>query len=198
MMAADFKVSKKLQRGVSLIEVLVAMVVVAIGMLGVSGMFLLSTRGAADAASRSIAAQAAYEMADKIRSNRQGLATYLAPAWGVATAIPTGAPPVVDCFTVICTRPQQALFDMVVWARSLTNSSLVGMPQARAARLPQAQAVVCQDLTPDDGTPAAPACSSAATDPLVIKIWWSERAMNDTEGAGTPSLQRRYVLSFVP
>jgi len=186
------------QRGVSLVEVLVAMVIVAIGLLGVSGMFLLSTRGATDAATRSVAAQAAYEMADKIRTNRQALATYLAPTWGAATVIPTAAAPAVDCFTVVCTRPQQALFDMIVWARSLTNASLAGMSQARASRLPQAQALICQDLTPDDGTPAAPSCTGGNNDPLVVKLWWTERAMNGAEGAAAATLQQRYVLSFVP
>ncbi|WP_374402242.1 type IV pilus modification protein PilV [Niveibacterium sp.] len=190
--------SSRGQSGVSLVEVLVAMVIVAVGLLGVSGMFLLSTRGATDAAARSVAAQAAYEITDKIRGNRQALATYLTPTWGASTVIPTAAAPAVDCFTVVCTRPQQALFDMIVWARSLTNASLGGIVQARASRLPQAQALICQDLTPDDGTPAAPACTAGATDPLVVKVWWSERAMNATEGAGAASLQRRYVLSFVP
>ncbi|WP_276509980.1 type IV pilus modification protein PilV [Niveibacterium umoris] len=190
--------SSSAQRGVSLIEVLVAMVVVAIGLLGVSGMFVMSTRGTADSAARTAAAQAAYELADKVRANNAAIATYLAPTWGVATAIPTAAAPATNCFTVACTPAQQAEFDMVVWARSLTNAALAGMAQARASRLTAAQAVLCRDLTPDDGTPAAPACSGGATDPLAIKIWWSERALNATEGAGVPSLQRRYVMSFVP
>lgn len=174
------------------------MVVVAIGLLGVSGMFILSTRGTADSAARTLASQAAYELADKVRSNRIALATYLAPAWGGATVIPTAAAPDTNCFALACTSAQQAQFDMIVWARSLTNASLAGLAQARASRLSAAQAVLCRDLTPDDGTPAAPACSGGATDPLAIKIWWNERAINATEGAAGASLQRRYVLSFVP
>lgn len=187
------------QSGSSLIEVLVAIVVVAVGLLGVSGMFVLSTRGAADAASRTVATQAAYELADRIRANRIAIASYLAPAWGVATPIPNGAALPTNCFAVACTPAQQADFDLRVWARSLTDASLAGLPLARSARLPQARAVVCRSLTPEAGTPAAPACTGGATDPIVIKIWWSERSATAAENATAGALiQRRYALTFLP
>ncbi|WP_374601101.1 type IV pilus modification protein PilV [Niveibacterium sp.] len=185
------------QSGVTLVEVLVSLLIVAIGMLGVAGLFVASTRGAADSAYRSAASQAAYEIIDRIRANRDGLASYRN-----TTAISTTADPSPNCFSASCTPASLAAFETVVWAKSLTDGALSGIAQARAARLPNAQAVICQDRTPDDGTPTASGCDAAplATDPWVVKIWWDERAVNNTErGAiGAPVIQRRFVMSFVP
>lgn len=182
--------------GVSLVEVLVSLVIVAIGLLGVSGLSVLSSRGVVDSSYRSVASQAAYEMADKIRTNRTALASYPSP-----NVIPTGAAPGTDCYTAVCTPVQQAAFDLILWAKSLTNAELAGIERARAARLPQAQAVVCQDPTPEDGAPGATGCPGVPNinDPWVIKIWWTERAINPTDVGNSGAVSaRRYVLAFQP
>jgi len=188
---------KSSELGVTLVEVLVSLLVVAIGMLGVAGLFVASTRGAADSGYRSTASLAAYEIIDRIRANRDGLGAYAS-----ASVIPTSAAPAVNCFNALCSPVQLAAFETVTWAQSLTNASLSGSSLTASARLPNAQAVICQDTTPDDGTPSAPGCAAApaATDPWVVKIWWDERVTNATErtAAGGAVFQRRYVMSFVP
>lgn len=57
------------QRGVSLIEVLVAIVVLSIGLLGLAGLQASGMRVGQSSIHRSQAAQLAYDMADRMRVN---------------------------------------------------------------------------------------------------------------------------------
>jgi type IV pilus assembly protein PilV len=57
------------QRGVSLIEVLVAVVILAIGLLGLAGLQAGGLRVGQGAMYRGVAAQYAYDMADRMRAN---------------------------------------------------------------------------------------------------------------------------------
>lgn len=75
------------QRGLTLIEVLVALVIFAIGLLGVAALYLDTLRGSRSALYRQQAVALAADMADRIRAtNRPGC---------------TPAPPATNCgFTV--------------------------------------------------------------------------------------------------
>ncbi len=59
-------------RGVGLIEVLVAIVILAIGLLGLAGLQASGLRVGQGAMYRGIAAQFAYDMADRMRANGAG------------------------------------------------------------------------------------------------------------------------------
>lgn len=63
-------------RGFSLVEVLVALVVLSVGLLGIAGLYIDSMRSGRVATSRSQAVALAASMADLIRANRAGAATY--------------------------------------------------------------------------------------------------------------------------
>lgn len=84
--------------GFSLIEVLVALVVLAIGLLGVAMMQIMSVRFTQSANQRTIATNLAYELIDMARANRVLSAAYVAtyadfgsPAVTSGCARPTGA-----------------------------------------------------------------------------------------------------------
>jgi type IV pilus assembly protein PilV len=62
--------------------------------------------------------------------------------------------------------------------------------QANASLLPSGQGVVCLDSTPNDGTPAAPACDGVAGANLAVKIWWDD----DRSGSAT----QRFVQNVRP
>jgi type IV pilus assembly protein PilV len=63
-------------RGFTLIEVLVTVVVLAIGLLGLAGLQATSLRVNSGAYFRSQATNLAYDMADRMRVNRQAAPTY--------------------------------------------------------------------------------------------------------------------------
>ena len=58
------------QRGISMVEALVALVVIAVGMLGIAGLYLSSLQASRSAKLRSYAVELASSIADRIRANR--------------------------------------------------------------------------------------------------------------------------------
>jgi type IV pilus assembly protein PilV len=72
--------------GFTLIEVLIAMVVLAVGLLGLAGLQVTSLRNNQSAYNRSQATQLSYDLADRMRANIDGKATYTTILPGAATA----------------------------------------------------------------------------------------------------------------
>jgi len=96
------------QRGVSIVEALVALVVLSVGMLGIAGMFLESVRSNRTALVRTTAIQLVNDMADRVRSNRSGRTDY-----NLATSdTPTAGK---DCSALECTPTQLAKYDLAQW-----------------------------------------------------------------------------------
>ena len=62
-------ISKKTQSGFSMVEVLVSLVVIGIGLLGLSGLQIASMKGTNNAHSRNIATILAMELSDRMRAN---------------------------------------------------------------------------------------------------------------------------------
>lgn len=59
------------QRGISLIEILVSIVIVCFGLLGVAGLLTTGLKSTQASQTRTQASFLAYDMADRMRSNRQ-------------------------------------------------------------------------------------------------------------------------------
>ncbi len=81
------------QKGFTLLEVLVAIVVLSIGLLGLAGLMASSVRNNHSAYQRTQAAWLAYDMVDRMRANRAyavTLATDYNVAIGAASAAPAG------------------------------------------------------------------------------------------------------------
>jgi type IV pilus assembly protein PilV len=68
---ASFRPLRRRQRGVGLVEVLVAVVVLAFGLLGIAAMQLTSLRNSQSALERSQAVAQSYAILDAMRANRQ-------------------------------------------------------------------------------------------------------------------------------
>ncbi len=75
--------------GFTLIEILVALLVLAIGLLGIAAMQLRGLQYSHDAYLRSQISVLAYDMADRMRLNRTAAASY-AGTYTVPTTAPTG------------------------------------------------------------------------------------------------------------
>ena len=67
--------SRAAQRGLTLIEVMVAVLVMSIGLLGMASLQLNALRGNTGAFWRSQATWFAYDMSDRLRSNQPGVAS---------------------------------------------------------------------------------------------------------------------------
>ena len=118
----------KSARGVSLIEVLVSLVILSLGVLAVVGLQLVSKRNNADAGQRTIAAQLAYDMAERMRANASTatLPNYLigstdAPAG--ARYAPTDTAPAACTSGAPCTPASMATRDLYEWEQALEGAA---------------------------------------------------------------------------
>jgi type IV pilus assembly protein PilV len=83
------------QSGFTLLEILVALLVLAIGLLGLAGLMTSSMRNNLSASHRTQATWQAYDIIDRMRANRAvaiagGYATALGAATACSTAVPAG------------------------------------------------------------------------------------------------------------
>jgi type IV pilus assembly protein PilV len=108
----------KNQRGMSLIEILVAVFVVSIGLLGVARMELLAKQSNAEAIQRTSASQLANDMMEKMRANPKTLNSYV----GITVGTGTLAQPGADCMTTACLDTQLASWQIWQWEQSLIGA----------------------------------------------------------------------------
>jgi type IV pilus assembly protein PilV len=118
------------QGGFTLLEVLIALLVLSIGLLGIGKMMMLSARANDSAYMRSQATALAYTMLDAMRANRQA-----AIVQGYDTAMgvfPVGLQP---CGTVAapCNSGQQAQNDLFLWGSSLGTALPLGQGSVATA-----------------------------------------------------------------
>jgi len=66
-------ISKKKQNGFSMIEVLVSLIVIGVGLLGLSGLQIASVKGTNNAHSRNIATNLAMDLSERMRANPLGV-----------------------------------------------------------------------------------------------------------------------------
>lgn len=110
------------QSGFTLIEALIALLVIMIGLLGVAGMQALAIHNTTQAHIRSLASLDAHSLASEIRANRAYWAdTAVAPATvSIAASGVTPMPaPYTDCSTTNCTAAQSAAYSLTEWAKVL-------------------------------------------------------------------------------
>jgi type IV pilus assembly protein PilV len=98
-------------RGFTLIEVLVALVILSIGLMGIAKLMLYSSHSNDSAYLRSQATNLAYQILDDMRANNAAIASYATPST-VAVADPG-----LNCVGAAstCTNPQVALYDVYQW-----------------------------------------------------------------------------------
>ena len=105
----------KQQKGFTLLEAMVAMVVFSVGLLGLGALQMAGMTNTQSALYQSIATQMAYDMADRIRSN---------PAGAKATdydAIVSGVPGTNPSCSTTCTSTQVSQRDNYQWAVNLRD-----------------------------------------------------------------------------
>lgn len=96
--------------GFSLVEVLVALIVVSVGMIGIAALYGQGLSAGRNALYRTQAVNLASDMAERIRANRLG-------RLGYNDAAPTHQ----GCDDVDCTPAQMAVHDLSVWTRHVED-----------------------------------------------------------------------------
>jgi type IV pilus assembly protein PilV len=119
----------KRQAGFTLIEVLVALVVMAVGMLGIAGLYIESLRTGQMSVSYTNAVTLASSMADRIRANQTGIGGYAGAAAGNAMAGTSAN----NCVNGIadCSSAQMAVDDWFWWYEDVKAQ----MPEGRQASI---------------------------------------------------------------
>jgi len=121
-------------RGFSLIEVLVALIIIGVGMLGIAKIQALAYASTGTAALRSLAAIEASSLASAMRANRSYWSVAAANAQQtiqIASATITSSTDVTltgidNCYNVVCgSNNLVAAYDLQQWAKSL-NTLLPG------------------------------------------------------------------------
>jgi type IV pilus assembly protein PilV len=146
------------QDGVTLLEILVAILIISFGLLGTAGLQAVGLRASVSANQRTASTLLAYDAADRMRANMVGVA---AGNYHNYTATQN-----TNCLALAgCTPAQMAQHDMYEWNVAI------------AAALPQGVGIVCRDSSADDGSDAS-SLTAARCDGLgnqyVVKIWWLE------------------------
>ena len=175
-------------RGFSLVEVMVAVIVICVGMLGIAKMQALSLSNTTTARLRSLAAIEAASLASAMHSNRQYWANTALPfnaalsATGVITssdgalAAQATATSLTACFGAQCAALPLAAFDLARWSNNMT-----GM-------LPNPTATISCPANP--GVNAPPSCT--------ITISWRERSVALTQQQTVALALPTYTLYVEP
>ncbi len=161
------------QQGFTLMEVLIAVVVLSIGLLGLAGLQAAGLRNNQHSYFRSQSVLIASDIADRMRANLPAVLNGAYDQGAGAAAAAKAA-----CTTTTgCTSADMASNDLAEWNQDI------------ATRLPAGEAVVCLDSTPNDGTGTANAACDGAGTLYAIKIWW------DDDRSGNTTL---FATSFQP
>jgi type IV pilus assembly protein PilV len=166
--------------GFTLIEVLIAMVVIAMGLLGLAGLQATNLKNNQSAYFRSQATQLAYDIADRMRVNNTNSGADYDTKTGSCLTEPDDAKKQLcleKCKTAACTTAQMADYDLNNWGIKLANI------------LPSGEGIVCKDSTPADGTVGNHKCDGTGN-AFAVKIWW------DDNREGSPN--QLFVTSFQP
>lgn len=151
--------AKSAYAGFSLLEVLIALLVLATCAGALLALQLANLQGVRQSAARSRAVQIVTEIADWLRMDAT-------PAFAAFSDVP--GKPDVFCDRDTCTPAQMQAYGMYEWRRRIHDS------------LPNARLVVCRDAQPWDAVTRAWRWTCEAGDPrsapVVIKLGWTERA----------------------
>ena len=109
------------QRGFTLLEVLIAVMLLAVGLLGLAGLQAVSLRNNHSAYLRSQATMLTYDIIDSMRSNRKAAAALPpTPNYDIAIGTPGSASP-PDCMAIVCTGSEMAIAEIADWKQSLAS-----------------------------------------------------------------------------
>jgi type IV pilus assembly protein PilV len=135
------------ERGFTLIEFLVTLVLVAVGLLGVAGIQARAAALQKDSVDRKAASALCVELAERMRANHLG---YMAGDY--VTILPVGATPAVTvaaCATSQCTPAELSRLDLATWLAHL--ESVLPGAGVNVSFAPTGATIVVAWIEPDNG-----------------------------------------------
>ncbi len=104
------------QKGATLIEVLISLVIMSVGMLGVASLQLNAKRVNYDSVQRTLAANVVLDMVEKMRTNKNALDSYVTSGvGGQSISTPTSC----HGSSTSCTSTDLAAYDLWMWERTI-------------------------------------------------------------------------------
>ena len=101
---------RRYHKAFSMVEMLVAVVVLAVGLLGIAALHVTTLRSGGSAISRMQAVNLASDLADRIRANQSAKIDY------------AGAGANNDCFANPCSPSDMAASDLNIWNKQITDT----------------------------------------------------------------------------
>ncbi|RRJ83254.1 type IV pilus modification protein PilV [Aestuariirhabdus litorea] len=178
------------QRGVGLLEVLVALVIISVGLLGMAGLQARAVKSERDSFNQTMAMVYGDYIMERVRANAEDPLAATLP-YRIGNAVIGNPGTDCDLLAADCTLAQRATQDIFEWQQQVRLN------------LPNADAIICLDDTPFDGTSRVNAagvttlvdgCSGAGTN-YAIKLFWLNNRFDDATGAVDKS---RLIMEFVP
>lgn len=160
-MSAPASYSRRAQRGVSLIEVLIALVVISVGLLGLAGLQVTGLAYTHIAGVRSTAAVIVNNMAASMRSNPAGVSNQYYDNVDTQVVAMNEQSPSCRQPDSACTPEQVAQAGIELWARQVKRD----LPGGRGT-------IECQE-TPCEGGAA-----------YIVSVSWEERDFDQESAAG--------------
>jgi type IV pilus assembly protein PilV len=189
-------------RGFTLIEVMVAIVILSVGMLGVAGLMVTGIQFSHSSLQRSQATQLAYDMIDRMRSNQAGVQLADAPAGGgnyhrpIGNVSASNSPYIINKTNCVgatgaalgCLPGEMADQDAWEWQRAV------------AERLGGGVAIVCRDSSNSpgsyEGTTITHNCNGVGPK-YAIKIYWRDDRSDEAHATGAAQYQV-FMTTFLP
>lgn len=168
-------------RGFSLVEVLVAVLIFSLGLLGLAGLLVVSTQSSHVSYLRTQVGFLAEQMANRMRVNPEGVwaGNYNSTGYPIS-----GTPPACDA-AAGCSPTQLALRDQILWSRQLQQF----LPTGSTA------AISCVPLA---GGPAVSAAQYAYRPPYsgtcTMTVTWSEASLR----RGAAAAAQTFAWVFQP
>lgn len=161
--------------GFTMVEVLVAVLLLAVGLVGALAMQAHAMRTRQESALQSEALQAAATLADRIRANAGQSSAYIGFEFdAAASAAPSST--------------QDACSDAPCDTAALAQRELAEFRQHLQAALPLGRAAVCRDAGAAPGGPAQWVCDHNPEAPVIIKIGWRSRQPGGAAQASGPQV----------
>lgn len=167
----------KIKNAYILIETMIAIIIFSVAMVGLLFLQVKGMNSSQSSGYRTLASNYAYDLMDKMRSNRDGVlaGNYIATSGVNNSCRSTNYN--INNLVIICNTAKMAQDDLFEFFSEVTS-------------LPNGSAIICLDSSRSSGTPTNPNCDGLGND-IVIKIFWKNSA---TEVSGLNSGYSQVII----